>query len=150
MKKERHFQIFRGNSKHGYQQWKHIDSIEKDTGTLLITAQMTPRTEALRKKLYAVLTSRTKGRPLRAISKVPGQKIVGPREKAKSQVRNFHLLQNINFKSDSGRSLNENVLAFEQLVEDYKKISNVTVGSETKLDCKCSSRRTGAHSLELR
>ena len=119
---------------------EHIGSIAKDTGTPLITAEMTPRTEALGKKLCAVFTSYTKGRPLRTISKVPGQKgfeayrLLVHENMPKSQVRNFHLLQNIiNFKSDSGRSLNENVLAFEKLIEDYEKISSVTVGSETKL-----------------
>ena len=87
-----------------------------------------------------MLTSYTKGRPLRTISKVPGQtgfeayRLLVHRNMPKSQVRDFHPLQNIiNFKSDSGRSLNENVLAFEQLIEDYEKISSVTVGSETKL-----------------
>ena len=119
---------------------EHIDSIEKDSGSPLITAEMTPRTEALGKKLYAVLTSYTKGRPLRTISKVPGQngfeayRLLVHEKMPKSQVCNFHFLQNIiNFKSDSGRSLNENVLAFEQSVEDYEKISDVLVGSETKL-----------------
>ena len=119
---------------------EHTDSVEKDTGIPLITAEMTPRTEAVGKKLYAVLTSYTKGRRLRTISKVPGQngfeayRLLVHENMPKSQVPNFHLLQNIiNFKSDSGRNLNENVLAFEQLVEDYEKISNVLVGSETKL-----------------
>ena len=101
---------------------------------------MTPRTKALGKKLYAVLTSYTKGRPLRTISKVPGQngfeayRLLVHENMQKSQVRNFHLLQNIiNFKSESGKSLNENVLVFEQLIEDYEKISTITIGDEAKL-----------------
>ena len=77
-----------------------------------------------------VLCLHHKGRPLRTISKVPGQngfeahRLLVHENMPKSQVRNFHLLQNIiNFKAKSEKSLNENVLAFEQLIEDYKKIS---------------------------
>ena len=119
---------------------EHMEVIERNTGTRLNAADMTPRTASLGKKLYAVLTSYTKGRPLRTISKVPGQngfeayRLLVHENMPKSRVRNFHLLRNIiNFKADSGRSLNENVLAFEQLIEDYEKISSITVGSETKL-----------------
>ena len=118
----------------------HLDVIERGTGTPLKEGDMTPRTKALGKKLYAVLTSYTKGRPLRTISKVPGQngfeayRLLVHENMPKSQVRNFHVLQNIiNFKAESGKSLNENVLAFEQLIEVYAKISTITVGDETKL-----------------
>ena len=117
-----------------------MDVIERETGTPLKEGDMTPRTKALGKKSYAVLTSYTKGRPLRTTSKVPGQngfeayRLLVHENMPKSQVRNFHLLQNIiNFKSESGKSLSENVLAFEQLIEDYEKISTITSGDETKL-----------------
>ena len=90
----------------------HLDVIERDTGTPLKEGDMTPRTKALGKKLYAVLTSYTKGRPLRTISKVPGQngfkayRLLVHENMPKSQVRNFHLLQNINnFKAKPGKSL---------------------------------------------
>ena len=86
---------------------EHIESVEKDTGTPLITAKMTPRTEASGKKLYAVLTSYTKGRPLRTISKVPGQngfeayRLLVHENTPKSQLRNFHVLQNIHHQRQS-------------------------------------------------
>ena len=80
---------------------EHMDVIERDTGTPLNAGDMTPRTAALGKKLYAVLTSYTKGRPLRTVSKVRGQngfeayRLLVHENMPTSQVRNFHLLQNI-------------------------------------------------------
>ena len=107
-----------------------INVVENARAEKLIHEEFTPRTIDKSKKLYSILTSYTKGRPLRTIKQVQDEngfeawRLLLEEHLPHTRARSLQLLSNlIHTKFDSKRTTMENILKFEDSIEEYEKLT---------------------------
>ena len=117
-----------------------INVVENARSEKLIHEEFTPRTIDKSKKLYSILTSFTKGRPLRTIKQVQDEngfeawRLLLEEHLPHTRARSLQLLSNlIHTKFDSKRTTMENILKFEDSIEEYEKSSGDTVQDDLKV-----------------
>ena len=117
-----------------------INVVENARSEKLIHEEFTPRTIDKSKKLYSILASYTTGRPLRTIKQVQDEngfeawRLLLEEHLPRTRARSLQLLSNlIHTKFDSKRTTMENILKFEDSIEEYEKSSSDSVQDDLKV-----------------
>ena len=117
-----------------------INVVENARSEKLVHKEFTSRTIDKSKKLYSILTSYTKGRPLRTIKQVQDEngfeawRLLLEEHLPHTRARSLQLLSNlIHTKFNSKRTTMENILKFEDSIEEYEKSSGDSVQDDLKV-----------------
>ena len=103
-------------------------------------AKLTVQEREMSKKLHSILTSYTRGRPLRTLKQVPQEngfeawRLLVEEHQPHSRARSLQLLNNVlHYRFDNKKSTQENLLKFEEAIEEYEKSSGDLVAEDMKI-----------------
>ena len=92
------------------------------------------------RKLRSILTSYLKGRPLRTPKQVPNEnefearRLLVEEHQPHTRARSLQLLNNVpHHKFDPKKSAQENLLKFEEIIEEYEKSSRDIMADDLKI-----------------
>ncbi len=102
--------------------------------------KLTPAEKEQSRKLRSILTSYTRGRPLRTLKQVPHEngfeawRLLVEEHQPHSRARSLQLLNNVlHYRFDNKKPTQENILKFEALIEEYEKASGDLVAEDMKI-----------------
>ena len=102
--------------------------------------KLTPAEKEQSRKLHSILASYTRARPLRTLKQVPHEngfdawRLLVEEHQPHSRARSLQLLNNVlHYRFDNKRSTQENILKFEELIEEYEKASGDLVAEDMKI-----------------
>ena len=102
--------------------------------------RLTDEEQAQARKLHSILTSYTRGRPLRTLKQVANEngfetwRLLVEEHQPHNRARSLQLLnQVLHFRFDNKKSTQENILKFEEYIEEYEKASGDIVQEDLKI-----------------
>ena len=118
-----------------------IDAVEMDRREeSWEMSKLSTQEQSMAKKLHSILTSYTKGRPLRTLKQVPREngfeawRLLVEEHQPHSRARSLQLLNNVlHYRFDNKKSTQENLLKFEEAIEEYEKASGDLVAEDMKI-----------------
>ena len=117
-----------------------MNEIEKDREAAQDMEDYTEEGKAQARKLHSILTSYTKGRPLRTIKQVASEngfeawRMLVEEHQPHTRARSLQLLNSVlNHKFDAKKSTQENLLKFEEMIEQYERASGSIMDDDLKV-----------------
>ena len=117
-----------------------MNEIEKDREAAQNMEDYTEEGKAQARKLHSILTSYTKGRPLRTIKQVASEngfeawRMLVEERQPHTRARSLQLLNSVlNHKFDAKKSTQENLLKFEEMIEEYERASGSVMDDDLKV-----------------
>ena len=117
-----------------------IEAVEAKRSEAVEFSTLSDEHKAVSKKLYTILTSYTKGRPLRTIKQITEEngleawRILLEEHEPYTRGRSLRLLTSLTkYKFENKKTTMENILAFEEAIEQYEKASGDVVQDDLKI-----------------